>query len=418
MARGASGWHKAAMPFARGARTLLVFCAVVAVESACAGSGRFYPCAGDGGPTETAADCRLPPSDGGKPTTPFLSAARTVWHDGAHASSSDAVVFAGATYLAFRSAQGRGFDGAAHVQVLRSLDHGQTWTPTTTVSAAGTDPRDPKLTLFQGQLWLTFTSWDSADPQQRHTRVEVATTTDGAQFSTPAPLELPQPSGSPGLAAWRPRPINGALWLPSWVDDDLLAHTDRDHVLVLTGASRSFSLASTVPVGPGGVQAELLARSDGTLWTAIPERPTAGSPERQTICSAPAGASPAWTCWSVTGPAVEEPLLFEWTGLLFLAGRHDVGGGKKRTAIWQVEEADRGLQLIANLAASFGDTGGPTLVPLDNHRALLAYTTTSAQDGRLGALGHEPALAEAVELGLSADVMAVTMDMAAANAGR
>jgi hypothetical protein len=114
----------------------------------------------------------------------------------------------------------------------------------------------------------------------------------------------------------------------------------------------------------------------------------------------------------VGGLLVEAPALIEHQGVLLLAGRHDAGGGKRRTAIWQVMEGDRDARLVADLPGSQGETGAPGWLPLEGGKALLTYFSTSPLDPHLPAT--EPTEVRAQALGLSTDVFAVTVDLAAA----
>ena len=140
--------------------------------------------------------------------------------------------------------------------------------------------------------------------------------------------------------------------------------------------------------------------------------------ERTTFCSTRLAATPSWTCWSVTAPLLEAPVLFEQKGLLFVIARHDVGEGKRRTGLWQVVEADQALSPIADLPTSQGDTGAPGLVRLDEGRLLLTFHTTSALDPKVQALGHEPTLIEAQSQQFAADVQAVRLDLRKAAIGQ
>ena len=102
---------------------------------------------------------------------------------------------------------------------------------------------------------------------------------------------------------------------------------------------------------------------------------------------------------------------------MLLFGRHDVGGGRRRTGIWQVLEDVKELQLIADLE-SYGDTGSPGLLQLDDSTALLLYYTSSKADPRAAALDHEATQLEAIRLNLASDMMAVTLNLLAAPIGK
>jgi hypothetical protein len=376
---------------------------------ACAGSGHFYPCVSDAG------DCTartLP--DGGRSDAPFISEPVLVWHDGQHDASTDLVRFAGALYAAFRHAPAWQADPTAQVFIVRSGDKGRTWKRTAIVSVAGRDLRAPKLTVFKDELWLTATAWETADPSAHRTTLRAARSADGVSFTAPVEVPLPQPLG---LEVWRPRLVGGLLVLSAWNADELFPRSVPNHLSVLSSADGlSFAAAGVPTAGPGARDGDLVVRASGEKWLALPERALGGAPERQTFCHSPAVTD--WVCWSMDGAAVEEPALFEWNGLLFVAGRHEVGGGRKRTAIWQVLEDEHLLSLIADVKQSFGETGAPGVVPLDADHALLAFHSTSALDKNVAALGYEPSAVAAQAAGFAADVLAVELYMPSAAAGR
>ena len=170
------------------------------------------------------------------------------------------------------------------------------------------------------------------------------------------------------------------------------------------------------PVGPGAREGELIVRATGEHWLAAPERTVGSSLAKQTFCRAPAGALD-WSCWSVTGLPIESPAMFEWKGILYVGGKRDTGNGFKRTSIWQVLEDDHDLSPVKDIDASFGDTGGPAVVQLDQDRALLTFHTTSKLDPRVAALDHEPTEVEAQSKDYASDILAVELYMPSAAAG-
>lgn len=384
---------------------------ILLLAAACAGSGRFYPCDPDAG--ATCGTVALP--DGGPTGSAFVGSPTTLWHDGQHAASSDVMRFSGALYTVFRHAAAWQADSAAQLFVLRSDDKGQSWAKVASLAAAGRDLREPKLAVFHDKLWVVATAWDASDPSAHRTSVRAAVSEDGVKFTVPADLPLPRPSG---LSAWRPRVVGAALVMSAWNSDELFPSSNSNDLGLLTSADGVLFASPTAPLvaGAGARQGELIVRQSGDAWLALPERAINGAPDRQTFCHSHALAD--WTCWSVAGQRVDGPALFEWNGVLFVAGRHDVGGGRKRTAIWQVLEDDHGLSLIADVAQSFGDTGGAGVVPLDTEHALLTFHSTSSLDPKLGSLGHEPTEVEAQSMGLATDVLAVQLYMPAAAAGR
>ena len=396
---------------ARPRRAAAAACAGVLAAAAlgCAGSGKSYGCDADAGPCTT-----LNPDGGGLPS--FFGTPVLVAHDGQHDAFGDLASFGGQIYAAFRRGSYRGYDGAAQVQVSRSADKGQTWQPVTTLALSGFDLRDPKLAVFKSRLVVSFTAWDVKDPTKNRTFVRFAFSDDGVTFTTVDPPALPQPSG---LSAWRPRVQDSALLLPVWVADELLEHPLLDHISLLRSTDgANFELATTLPIGGGGFQPEILVRAGGKLLLTAPERATLGQPQRQSFCQSTVAAAVVqpWDCWTAGAQHIETPALYEWNNVVLLAGKHDLGDGRKRTGLWQVSDADRSISLVAELD-TFGDTGALGFLTLDEGTALFAYHSSSRLDPKYLALGHEPTEVESIRLGLSSDVIAVTLSLRAAPIG-
>lgn len=407
LTRPSNGWHKRAMVERRRPRRAAVPVAAIAMLAAllaCAGSGKRYACDEDAGP------CSHPNTDGGHPDLPpFLGAPVVVAHDGQHDGFGDVIRYAGQAYVAYRRATYRGYDGTAQVQIARSGDRGLTWAPVSTLALPGFDLRDPKLAVFKDRLVVSFTAWDVKDPTQNRTFVRFALSDDGAAFATLDPPSLPQPFG---LAAWRPRIVDGALLLPVWVADELLQHPELNHVSLLRSTDgQSFGVASTLPIGGGGTEPELLVQAGGKMLVTAPERAVLGQPQRQSFCRSTASAAGLsdWTCWT-SNVHVESPALYDWKGIVLLAGRHDIGDGHKRTGLWQVIEEEKSVQLLAELDSA-GDTGALGFVALDDNTALLSYYSTSRLDPRVASLGHEPTEVESIRNAFAVDVLALQLSL-------
>ena len=351
--------------------------------------------------------------DGGPDQTAFVSAPFMVFHDGAHNTATDAIPFAGALFAAFRNASAWSGDANAQVFILRSDDKGRTWSKTAALGVPGRDPRQPKLFLFGGKLWLIATFWDTSDPTAHKTTLRVSETEDGSTWTPFAPL-----ANRDGLAAWRPRTFGNQLFFSVWGADELFPPSAPTAFALVstTDAIVSGVAAPAPPVGPGAREGELIVRATGEHWLAAPERTVGSSLAKQTFCRAPAGALD-WSCWSVTGLPIESPAMFEWKGVLYVAGKRDTGNGFKRTSLWQVLEDDHDLSPVKDIDASFGDTGGPAVVQLDQDRALLTFHTTSKLDPRVAALDHEPTEVEAQSKDYASDILAVELYMPSAAAG-
>lgn len=85
-----------------------------------------------------------------------------------------------------------------------------------------------------------------------------------------------------------------------------------------------FASAAAAPVGLGAREGELAVRASGEHWLAVPERTVGSTAARQTFCRAPASTLD-WSCWSVPAAPIESPALFDWKGVLYVAGKRDTG---------------------------------------------------------------------------------------------
>jgi hypothetical protein len=387
----------------RGASFVLFSC----FAAACAGSGNSYPC------DPSLGHCgEVVNPDGGVQQTPFISDPALVWHDGAHNGHTDVQPFAGALFAVFRHGTAWSGDATAQLYVMRSGDKGKTWAQAATLGVASRDPRQPKLFLFGGKLWVIVTFWETGDPTAHHTAVRVASTEDGFNWTPFTPLP-----GGAGRAAWRPRLFGNQVYFSIWGADELFpSSVPTAFSLLSTADGVAFASAAAAPVGLGAREGELIVRATGERWLAVPERSVGLSLAKQTFCSAPASAL-SWSCWSLPGAPIESPAMFEWKGVLFVAGKRDTGNGFKRTSIWQVLDVDRDLSPVADVPVSFGDTGGPAVAQLDSDNLLLTFHTTSKLDPRVAALGREPTEVEAQAQDYSSDVLAVDLYMLSAAAG-
>ena len=405
----------------RGGRALAGLCCALglllvhgALSQGCAPPGRYYDNCPDGG------TCSLPPDGGPIDTSPFLSKPVTVLHDGLHNSGADVVSFQGAAFAVSRNAKVWSPDGTAKLVITRSTDRGLTWSKSGELALKDKDLRTPKLAVDGGKLLVIATAWDWTQPDKHHTLVVGAGSTDGVTFTDLATLGLPD-----GSSAWRPRALLGQLWLTAWSADEFYPSSAGGPLSIWVGGGATWvSNPAAMPVGGGARQGELVLRKSGELWAAIPERSVTGGSEKLTFCSSKLSAAPKWSCWSVGNLVVDSPALFEYVpdgasqGLLLFAAKHDIGEGKRRTGIWQVLDTDQGALLIADLPGSQGDTGAPSVLPLDAGHALLLFHSTSPLDAKVIALGTEPTEVQAQGGAFAADVFAVQLDLGKATAGR
>ena len=375
----------------------------LSLACACAGPGKSYPCDPNLG---NCGGVVLP--DGGV-SDAFISDPFLVWHDGAQDSSADAAPFAGAIFAAFRHASAWSGDASAHVYVVRSQDDGRTWQKTAELAVPGLDPRQPRLFPFAGKLWLLATFWDTADPTRHQTSVRIAGSSDGNHWSPFAALP-----GSDGLAAWRPKLSGSQLLLSVWGADELFpANQPTGFSLLSTSDCSLFAPAAGPAAAPGAREGDIVVRASGEPWMAIPDRSVGDSKDAFTFCH---GAG--WQCWSIPGLSIEGPAMFEWNGILYLTGKRDTGSGVVRTSIWQVMEDAQDVSPVADVTAGFGETGGPSLAPIDDEHVLLVFHSTSRLDPAVAALTAEPTEVQAEAKGYATDVLAVELFMPAAAAGR
>lgn len=371
---------------------------------ACAGPGKTYPCDPNVG---NCGGVVLP--DGGVSDTPFVSDPLLVWHDGAQNSAADSTPFAGAVFAAFRHGAAWSGDANAHIYVVRTQDAGSTWQKTAELAVPGLDPRQPRLFTFAGKLWILATFWDTSDPTRHQTSLRIAGSTDGNIWTPFA--ELP---GSTGLAAWRPKLIGAQLLLSTWGADELFPpNQPTGFSLLSTADCAAFTAAAGPSAGPGAREGDIVVRASGERWMAIPGRSVGDSKDQLSFCH---GAD--WKCWSIPGLSIEGPAMFEWNGILYLTGQRDTGSGTVRTSIWQVMEETQDVSPVADITAGFGFTGGPSLSPLDDERVLLLFHSTSRLDPKVAALPSDPTEVQAEANGYATDVLAVSLFMPAAAAGR
>ena len=375
--------------------------------AACAGSGHNYDnCDPDAGVCHGGF-----PGDGGSTTDSYLSPAVTVWHDGQHNSDGDVVAFNGTFYAAFRHAPS--FAAApSSVVIVRSTDSGQSWSKSAELNLDGSDLREPKLAVFGNALRVTATAWNWNDPIDHHTTVVAASSSDGNVFSALTDTGL-----NAGSEAWRPRPLLGSLWIAAWNADELYPADFAGNLSLFASSDGAiFSAPVPMPTGPGGVglgghQADMIQRADGSLWIAVPDRSEDSSPQAQSMCHTALSLPFSFTCWSSMQPPIGAPALFEFSGILFVTGEHDLPDGRARTAIWQVNEGNQSFDLIGDFPQSEGETGAPGVAAIDSSHALITYHSTSAQDPNVQALASEPTRLQAQSANYQVDELSVILDL-------
>jgi hypothetical protein len=387
------------------APALALLCTLLA---ACAGAGTRYACTSDAGA------CTPEPSDGGLiPTGTFISTAAVVWHDGAHNSDVDVASFNGALYVVFRSSTSFTPSSAAQLRVMTSADHGATWTGSAHLALSGMDLREPKLSVFGGALRVTATAWNPVGQSFHHTTVVTASSANGSEFSALSDTGIAE-----GSEAWRPKAMGDRLWVTAWKADELYPNDSPGGLSLfasLDGAS--FSGGIVLPAGPGAHQGEAILRVDGALWVTIPERAESGAQDKQTVCHSAFVPPFSFSCWSVAQSPIASPALFEFNGILFVSGEHDLPDGHARTGIWQVDELAQSFNLLADLPESEGETGAPGVVGLDASHLLLTYHSTSKLDPRVQALSAEPTKLQSEAQAYAVDALAVVLDMGQIPAG-
>gem|GEM_PF-4975506 len=376
-----------------------------ALTAACAGAGTRYAC------TTDAGSCTTGPTDGGlMPTSTFISTAAVIWHDGAHNSDVDVASFNGALYVVFRSNPSFTPSASAQLRVMTSADHGATWTATAHLALSGMDLREPKLSVYGGALRVTATAWNPVDQSFHHTTVVTASSANGSEFSA-----LSDTGIAAGSEAWRPKAMGDRLWVTAWKADELYPNDSPGGLSLFASVDgASFGGGIELPAGPGAHQGEAILRADGTLWLTIPERAESGARDKQTVCHSAFAPPFSFSCWSVAQSPIA---LFEFNGILFVSGEHDLQDGRARTGIWQVDGAAQSFNLLADLPESEGETGAPGVVGLDASHLLLTYHSTSKLDSRVQALASEPGKLQSEAQAYAVDALAVILDLRQIPAG-
>ncbi len=262
-------------------------------------------------------------------------------------------------------------------------------------------------------MHLTATAWDPADPNDHHTQVVAAASSNGVQFAPFANTGLFE-----GSEAWRPKLAGASLWMTAWKADELYPNDVAGGLALYTSTDgQNFGGAIPLPVGPGADQGEVLLRADGTFWLTTPERAESDTVDQQTLCHSAFTLPFTFTCWSQPQAPIKGPLLYEFDGLLFVFGEHYLPNGDARTAVWQVDDANQSFDLIADFPGSEGETGEPGVVSLDETHLLVTYHSTSLLDPRVQALAQEPTTLEAISENYAVDVLAVVLDLTQIPAG-
>ena len=294
-----------------------------------------------------------------------------------HNENTDLVEFAGATYLVHRTAASQVLGPNSSLRVLRSDDHGGSWTLLAVIPAPpDRDIRDPHFYIVDGQLAIkALTRVPVSSP--RDTGVDTITVSAisgdaGHTWSALAPI------GPDGWSFWRIRESDGIYYSAAYADGDLAVklfaspdgRTWSERATIYDVAVDTPSETELVFGADQSVTA--LVRVDGT------DDELLGSMGRlrTEICV----ARPPYTSFAcpreLADQRLDGPVAFVHDGRTFvIARKHFLEvANRKRTALFEL--AQDGIVEHGEFPST-GDTSYAGVVPIAGDRFLVSYYSSN-----------------------------------------
>jgi hypothetical protein len=245
-----------------------------------------------------------------------------------HHAFTDLIHWQDAYYLCFRTGKSHGsMDG--EIRVLRSTDT-RAWEPAATLDTLG-DDRDPHFVAQSGKLYVYFGVWNlvhgegTQAPQRDTVRSHFAATTNGQDWSKV------QGVYEPGWWLWRVRAHDEFLYSAAYTALRPVPDA-RETRLLRSKDGLEWELVSVVTRDYMAGEADFWWESDGSL--SLLTRTEANA---RLFRSDPALAT--WNEGVELAGLVHAPVMAEWQGRRFVAGRDKEADGETVTRLWELQDS-------------------------------------------------------------------------------
>jgi hypothetical protein len=301
-----------------------------------------------------------------------------------HNENVDLTRFAGDVYLVHRTALSQVLGPNSALHVYRSTDDGKTFSETAVILAPdGRDLRDPHFYLVGDRLFieaLTRLPVNSIRDSDVDTITVITSSQNGVEWEPLAPV------APKTWSFWRVQSFSGRYYSAAYEDGDksvVLYASDDGRAWrqgpVIYGASEHTPLETELTFMPSG-KLMALVRLDGAdedLWG-----------ENGKLATAVCWADPPYERFdcpqTVKGQRLDGPLSFFWQGRLFHIGRkHLKDGGRKRAAVYEIENAEHGgpITIKEHLELpSAGDTAYAGAVQVADDRMLISWYSSDLDE--------------------------------------
>jgi hypothetical protein len=295
----------------------------------------------------------------------------------AHNENTDLTAWNGAMWLVHRTARSQVLGPNSSLHVYRSTDAGRTFVPVARIEAPpDRDIRDPHFYVVGGELWikaltrLPVTSWRDANVD---TIAVALRSHDGINWQAPVAI------GPAGWSFWRIREQAGTYYTAAYRDGDtevaLFSSTDGlrwKEIAPIYGVAADTPLETELTFMPSG-RLLALVRMDGT----DDELLGTNGRLRTKVC----WASPPYDHFDcpqeVTGQRLDGPVTFLARNRLFVIARKHLTGGRKRTALYELQgDLDNGGTLTIlerGELPSAGDTSYAGVAFADPTHAIVSW---------------------------------------------
>jgi hypothetical protein len=309
--------------------------------------------------------------------------------------------FEGRLYLAFRTAPTHFASAKTLMHILSSSDQGQNWILEKTIQE-GSDVREPHFYDMNGSLFFFYCELGKKrlafTPKKVHKLRRIGASDwkieDASEFPKEMIWDIKKRFGKLYMTSY-----HGAHYsfLPKPVYVNFRESTDGEHWTPVNGAS-------SPQVYEGGVS-EVAFEFDpaGRMWgvTRLEDGDQTGWGSH--VISAEPGHHDKWDVPSYANPnRYDSPKMFSVDGEIYLVARRDLGGPydrywrhlpfnmqrwlylarysltRKRTALYHLNRITREFAWVFDLPSA-GDTAFPSVIPLNDHRFLVANYTSPLQ---------------------------------------
>ncbi len=301
-------------------------------------------------------------------------------------------------FMAWRSAPSHFASTDSRMYMASSPDLGHTWSHEATWTL-GADVREPLLYEVGGTLHFQMFEGGTNPLAFEPLHIWRTRRDSAGQWR-----EL-ESWGEEGEVPWEVIVREDGAWLTSYLGEHYNLDAGPQAVDVrLSHSTDGLNWDPSTVYRGGASEAAFQFDDDGTLWAVLRNEDGDDSGFGSLLCTAPADEPTRWTCPAESSAErYDSPRMFVHEGELWLLARRDIGGPydqglselsfedqrrtylldyssrPKRTALYRIDRDNHEVVHVQDLPSA-GDTAFPSVLPLDEHRFLVANYSSPLDD--------------------------------------